>query len=329
MVTMRIRKRTVLLLIAMSVLTSAVAKAQDGVETIRIDSGLVDLRVNVLGFSPLEQPVLLDRSEFKILEDGVAQEISFFEAADEPFDLVLLLDVSLSNAKNRKLIRNSAKKFIEAARPSDRIAVVAFTTQPSIYSSFSLDRKKLKKAIDEIDEPFTGTNFWDSLDYVISELIPQEGRSRRSAVVVMSDGIDNALPNVDGPGSRLSFEKLVEHLRDSDSIVFPIYLDTEAENVKHHGVPAEAYAQARTQMESIAAACGTIMYRAAKIKDLDELYGKVVRDLSTVYSIGYSPTNRSLDGKWRSVNVQLVNRPGLSARTKQGYFAKSQSQPSP
>jgi VWFA-related protein len=328
-VTMRIRKRTVLLLIAMSVLTSAVARAQDGVETIRIDSGLVDLRVNVLGFSPLEQPVLLDRSEFKILEDGVAQEISFFEAADEPFDLVLLLDVSLSNAKNRKLIRNSAKKFIEAARPSDRIAVVAFTTQPSIYSSFSLDRKKLKKAIDEIDEPFTGTNFWDSLDYVISELIPQEGRSRRSAVVVMSDGIDNALPNVDGPGSRLSFEKLVEHLRDSDSIVFPIYLDTEAENVKHHGVPAEAYAQARTQMESIAAACGTIMYRAAKIKDLDELYGKVVRDLSTVYSIGYSPTNRSLDGKWRSVNVQLVNRPGLSARTKQGYFAKSQSQPSP
>jgi hypothetical protein len=64
------------------------------------------------------------------------------------------------------------------------------------------------------------------------------------------------------------------------------------------------------------------MYRAAKVKDLDQVYAQVVRDLSTVYSIGYRPTNKSLDGKWRSVQVQLVQRPDLSARTKRGYYAK-------
>ena len=62
--------------------------------------------------------------------------------------------------------------------------------------------------------------------------------------------------------------------------------------------------------------------RAAKLSDLDAVYAQVVRDLSTVYSIGYSPSNKSLDGKWRSVEVQLVNRPDLFARTKRGYYAK-------
>ncbi len=104
--------------------------------------------------------------------------------------------------------------------------------------------------------------------------------------------------------------------------MFPIYLDTEEENVKDHHVPRAAYALAREQLAQIATACGTPMYRAAKLNDLEKVYAQVVRDLSTVYSIGYRPSNKTLDGKWRSVEVQLVQRPDLFARTKRGYFAK-------
>ncbi len=64
------------------------------------------------------------------------------------------------------------------------------------------------------------------------------------------------------------------------------------------------------------------MYYAAKLKDLDQLYAKVIGDLGRVYSIGYRPVNRLNDGKWRSVEVQLVEMPALSARTKRGYFSK-------
>jgi VWFA-related protein len=323
------RTRRTLLTLALSLIASVVANAQDGVETIRIESDLVELRVSVLGFAPAATPEVLDRKDFKVLEDGNPQEIAFFAAADEPFDLVLLLDLSGSNSKKMKLIRKSAKKFVDATRPTDRIALVAFTNQPALYSTFTLDRKMLKKSIDDMDDPSGGTNFWDSLDYVVSDLIPRAGNSRRSAIVVMTDGVDNALPDVEGPGSRVPYEKLLEHVRDSDTIVFPIYLDTEEENVKHHGIPRDAYELARLQLATIAATCGTTMYRAARVEDLEQLYTKVVRDLSTVYSIGYSPSNRSLDGKWRSVDVQLVNRPELSARTKRGYFAKTQSQPTP
>jgi len=308
--------------VLLTALLCSIASAQEPEETIRIDSDLVDLKVSVLGFPPNTPPPLLEPKDFVVLEDGVPQEITFFAAADTPFDLVLLLDLSGSNSKNLKMIRNSAKRFVDAARDVDRIALVTFTDRPALYSSFSLDRKKLKKIIDEMDEAIGGTNFWDSMDYVLSDLIPQGSGLRRSAIVVMTDGIDNALPDVPGPGSRLPFEGLLTRIRNSESIVFPIYLDTEEENVKRYHVPRAAYATAREQLGQIANVCGTPMYRAARLSDLDSVYTQVVRDLSTVYSIGYRPTNKSLDGKWRSVEVRLTSRSDLFARTKRGYYAK-------
>ena len=319
---MRIRFITlVLTLLVLSVFVCAL-RGQDPFETIRIDSDLVDLKVSVLGFTPNNPAPLLDQKDFVILEDGVPQEIKFFEAADAPFDLVLLLDLSGSNSKNLKMIRNSAKRFVEAARDVDRIALVTFTDQPALYSSFTLDRKRLKKSIEQMDEAIGGTNFWDSFDWVLKDLVANKDGTRRNAVVVMTDGIDNALPDVPGPGSTLPFDGLLEKIRNSDSIIFPIYLDTEEENVKRYHVPRAAYAQAREQLGQIATVCGTTLYRAAKLKDLDTVYAQVVRDLTTVYSIGYRPSNKSLDGKWRSVEVQLLNRPELFARTKRGYYAK-------
>jgi len=306
-------------------LFASIAASQDPIETVRIDTDLVDLKVSVLGFPTNTPPPLLEPKDFVVLEDGVPQEISFFQAADTPFDLVLLLDLSGSNSKNLKMIRNSAKRFVDAARDVDRIALVTFTDQPALYSGFSLDRRKLKKTIDEMDEAIGGTNFWDSMDYVLRDLIPQGSGLRRSAIVVMTDGIDNALPDVPGPGSRLKFDELIDRIRKSESIVFPIYLDTEEENVKRYHVPRAAYAQAREQLGQIAGVCGTPLYRAARLSDLDTVYGQVVRDLSTVYSIGYRPTNKALDGKWRSVEVHLANRSDIFARTKRGYYAKIRS----
>lgn len=318
---MRIRHASFICLVLF--LVGVEVRAQETVETIRIDSDLVDLKVSVLGSTPTSVAPVLQQKDFVVLEDGIPQEISFFAAADAPFDLVLLLDLSGSNSKNLKMIRNSAKRFIDAARDVDRIALVSFTDQPALYSTFTLDRHKLKKSIDEMDDAVGGTNFWDALDWVLRDLIPHgSGGSRRSAVVVMTDGIDNALPDVPGPGSQIPFEKLIDDIRDSESIIFPIYLDTEEENVKRYHVPRAAYAQARQELSQIAQTCGTTLYHAAKLKDLDTVYPQVVRDLSTVYSIGYRPTNKTLDGKWRSVEVQLVDRPALFARTKRGYHAK-------
>jgi len=298
------------------------ARMQDPSEVIRIESDLVDLRVSVISRNTTSPAPLLTQKDFTVLEDGTPQEISFFASADTPFDLVLLLDLSGSNKKNLKMIRNSAKRFVEAARDVDRIALVAFTDQVWIYSPFTLDRSKLKKAIDEMDDAEGGTNFWDSLDYVLRVLVHHNQEARRSAVVVMTDGVDNALPDVAGLGSQITFESLLARVANSDSVVFPIYLDTEEESVKRYHVPRSAYVLARDQLGQIASTCGTELYRASKLSDLDQLYPRVINDLRTVYSISYRPSNRAPDGKWRTVNVQLLNRPELVARTKKGYYAK-------
>jgi VWFA-related protein len=196
----------------------------------------------------------------------------------------------------------------------------------SLYSPFTLDRKKLKKSIDEMDEAVGGTTFWDALNYVLTEMVVNGPNSHRSAVVVMTDGIDNALPDVPGPGSTITFDGLLENIRNSESLIFPIYLNTEQEVVKQYHVPRAACTLARSQLNEIATTCGTTLYKADKLSDLEHVYGQVIRDLSTVYSIGYRPSNHRLDGKWRSVEVQIPQRPDLLARTKRGYFAKLENE---
>ena len=305
--------------------STCAAQTREPLDTIRVDSDLVDLKVSVMGLGLNGAATPLQQKDFVVIEDGLPQEISFFAASDAPFDLILLLDLSGSTADKIKLIRRSAKRFVEATRPTDRVAIVTFTDELELVSGFTFDRQALKKTIDRMEKPLGGTKFWDALRYVTEKLVPLGQSSRRTAVIVMTDGIDNALPGIFGEGSSTSFPELLKIVRDSDALVFPIYLDTEAEEVKRHRTPREAYAQSREQLAQLAETCGTTVYKAAKIEDLETVYDQVIRDLGTVYSIGYRPLNRVRDGKWRSVNVQVNEHSGLVARSKRGYYAKEVS----
>lgn len=315
---------SMLLVIFVSYSKTCSAQAGEPSETIRVDSDLVDLRVSVVRLNPSNPVSALQQKDFLVLEDGKPQEIVFFAGDDAPFDLLLLLDLSGSSSAKIKLIRNSARRFVESTRTMDRVAIVTFTDTIEIVAGLTWDRELLKDAIEEIQKPLGGTNFWDSLLYAMTTVISSQKSPRRSAIVVMTDGVDNALPDVFGAGSRTTFAELMDRVGRSDILVFPIYLDTEAEAVKRSRVPREAYALARSQLAELAATSGTKMYRANKLKDLDLVYDQVIRDLSMVYSVGYKPSNTRRDGKWRSVGVQLIGRQELTATTKRGYFAKTE-----
>lgn len=302
------------------------AQTVEPTEIVHIDSDLVDLKISVVRNTLGNQAAALQQKDFLVLEDGEPQEIALFAGENAPLDLVLLLDLSGSTANKLKLIRRSTKRFVEATRPLDRVAIVTFTDLPEVVSPLTSDRARLNKAIGDIEEPLGGTNFWDSLRYVLESALPSQNASRRSAIVVMTDGIDNALPDVFGEGSRTSFDELLDKVGRSGTIVFPIYLDTEKEEVKRHRVPRSAYAIAQSQLERLAEASGTKLYRANELKDLEKVYDQVIGDLGTIYSIGYRPTNTLRDGKWRSVAVQLVDREDLIVRTKRGYYARASQQ---
>jgi Ca-activated chloride channel family protein len=302
----------------------SLAQGDDPLETLKIDSDLVDLQVSVLSRDPAKVPVTLRQDDFVVTEDGAPQEVIFFASADAPFDLILLLDLSGSTSNKLKLIRRSSHRFVEAARPSDRIAIVAFSNIVEIVSPLTSNRPELFKAIKDIDKPSGGTNFWDALKFVLDVLVRRQ-TSRRSAVVVMTDGVDNSLPDVgiNGEGSQTPFAELLSLTRRSDAVIYPVYLDTEEEAVKKFHTPKSAYALARNQLEQLANAGGSMVYKASRLEDLESVYERIIRDLGTVYSIGYRPKNSSRDGKWHSVSVGFANHPELSARTKSGYFAKA------
>jgi VWFA-related protein len=300
------------------------AQSSEPVDVVRIDTNLVNLNVSVFNHKGAASTTTLEQKDFTVLDNGAPQEISFFAASDAPFDLVLLLDLSGSTADKIGLIRKSAKKFVDAARPNDRIAIFTFTAQVQAVSKLTADHAALKKSIDEIEKPVGGTNFWDALRFVLEHVVIQSRvEERRSAVIVMTDGVDNALPDVFGDGSTTTFDELVGVLRRTESIVLPIYLDTEKES-NPRSTPPTAYAMAREQLIILAEESGNVIYQARKLKDLEGGYEQVIRDLSTVYSIGYRPTNRSREGTWHTLNVQVVGHQELGARTKHGYYESKQ-----
>lgn len=311
-----------LLLTAHCPLPTVSAQTPEPTDTIRIDTDLVNVSVSVFSRNSSSPKSALEQKDFAVFENGAPQEISFFASAETPFDLVLLLDLSGSTADKIKLIRTSSKRFVDAARPGDRIAIVTFTSDVQVVSLLTPDHEALKRSIDQIDKPRGGTKFWDALRFVLEHIVGQSRvEGRRSAVVVMTDGVDNALPDVSGDGSVTTFAELIEIVRGSDAIVLPIYLDTERE-AKQHGTPKGAFAVARQQLSELASESGNTVYQARRVKDLNGAYAQVIRDLSTVYSIGYRPVNRVRDGSWRVVAVQLVGHPELVARARRGYFTK-------
>jgi Ca-activated chloride channel homolog len=311
-----------LLLTAHCQLPAVEAQTPEPTDTVRIDTDLVNVSVSVFSRQSSLSKSALEQKDFAVFENGEPQEISFFASAETPFDLVLLLDLSGSTANKLKLIRTSSKRFVDAARPGDRIAILTFTEDIEVVSRLTPDHEALKTSIDQIEKPRGGTKFWDALRFVLEHIVSQSrAEGRRSAVVVMTDGVDNALPDVFGDGSVTTFAELIEIVRRSDTIVLPIYLDTVKEG-RHNGTPLSAYAQAKQQLSALASESGNTVYQARKVEDLNGAYAQVIKDLSTVYSIGYRPASRVRDGSWRAVAVQLVGRPDLVARARRGYYAK-------
>ena len=299
------------------------AQSAEPVDVIRIDTDLVNLNASVFKRKSANT-ITLQPKDFTVLDDGAPQDISFFAAGESPFDLVLLLDLSGSTAKKMGLIRKSAKRFVEAARPEDRIAILTFTADIQMISKLTSDHAALSKSIDDIEKPIGGTNFWDALAFVLDHVAVQSRiEKRRSAVVVMTDGVDNALPGVYGDGSKIPFHRLLDEVRHLETIILPVYLDTEKES-NQNSTPASAYTMAREQLAMLAAESGNTVYRAAKLKDLNEVYAQVIRDLSTVYSIGYRPANRGHEGAWHTVTLQLVDHPGFEVHAKRGYYEPKQ-----
>jgi len=290
----------------------------DETDVVRVDTNLVSLNVSVYGTKLRTEVAKLEQKDFAVTEDGKRQDISFFATTDVPFDLVLLLDLSGSTADKRDLIRKSTRRFIEAARPTDRIAIVTFADDFWIVSPLTVDRAKLLSNANQISGG-GGSRVWDALQFTLDHIFEAVTSPRRRAVVFMTDGVDNAL-GIGNAGSTITFADLLESVRQHDALIVPIYLDTEGGDYLG-GQGHRMYENARNTLGVLALESGGLYYRARKLEDLNGVYEQVIEDLSKVYSLGYRSTNEKRDGSWRAVNIETPGHPELKTRARPGYYA--------
>jgi VWFA-related protein len=295
---------------------SALGLAAEDDEVVRVETNLANLNVSVYDSKSRSYLTTLAQSDFQIFEDGREQTITFFAKTDVPFDLVLLIDVSSSTRDKVGLIRKSTRRFIEAARPADRLAVVTFSSSTNVISPLTENRAPLLESIKNIESE-GGSNVWDALSFTLSKVLGPKTLERRRAVVFMTDGVDNKLSAFAGPGSEITFADLLETVRRSEALIIPIYLDTEGNNP----LARREYETARRTLALLAEESGGVYYKAKKIEDLEGVYEQVIDDLGKVYSLGYRPTNEKRDGSWRTLKVQLPNHPDLVPRSRPGYYA--------
>ena len=290
-------------------------------DVIRVDSQMVTVNMSVIDRNTNRGLVGLDRSDFRLYENGAEQNILQFESASAPFDLLLLVDISGSTREKLELIRMAALRFVSAARSQDRIGVITFAGSPTMVSQPTLDRRLLRDRISAIQTARLGdTKLYDATDFALTQILQEAKSRRRTAVILMSDGLDGAIEGVRGDGSAIPYRELVSRIQEFDGVLYTLWLNTRYVPLSAEDTSEEAFDEGHDQMKEIADVGGGVFYEVKRLEDLAGAYERVVADLGTVYSLAYRPADKNRDGRWRAIRVN-VQRPAAVARGKRGYYA--------
>jgi VWFA-related protein len=251
-------------------------------------------------------------ADFSVYEDGSERKIVTVTPTTEPFNLVLLLDVSGSVEERIDFIRKAARDFLNTASPQDRISIISFHDDIKIISNFTTDRRLLSQKLDELDAG-GATAMYDALGYTLVDTL-KPLRGERTAVVIMSDGDDNK--------SFVPFPAILEATIESGALIYPLYVPSGL--IPEGSVPKPSITvdpmrskyltittRAAEEGEKLAQVSGGVFYSIKRLDDLQKAYDDIVAQMRTAYTITYS-SNADSTGH-RRLRVR-TNRDGASVR---------------
>ena len=159
----------------------------------------------------------LQQKDFKIFENGVEQQVDYFQSVEQPFTVVLLIDVSPSTRYRIEEIHQSAISFVEQLRPNDRVMVISFDEEVHVLSPPTNDRNQLRRAI-QTSAFGDGTSLYEAVDQALNrEMKRIQGRK---AIVLFTDGVDTTSRNA-------SMESTLRDVEETDVLIYPIRYNTE------------------------------------------------------------------------------------------------------
>jgi Ca-activated chloride channel family protein len=280
-------------------------------DVVKLGTDLVLLNVTVVDAS--NNPVMdLKQADFEVLEDKVAQKIDFFTREQVPVSVVLTIDTSGSMRPKLDTVIKAATNLVKDSKPNDELAVIEFKDQPELLEEFTTN---VTDVVDTLQGLIASrqTAMLDAL-YLAADYASKEGRNRRKAVVLVSDGLDE--------DSYYKFEEVVEHLRETDVQVYLVGFTNDLEKSGGWVFSKSPKEKAEKLLNRIANETGGRAFYPKELADVHTIAQQISTDLRTQYLIGYYPTNSKKDGTFRAlkVNINGGNR-RLVARTRNGYNA--------
>lgn len=290
------------LLVAALVATLA-AQQQPG----RIRTGVELVSLNVTVAEGARYVTGLKQEDFQVFEDGAQQSIDFFSNVQQPSALAILLDTSNSMEEKLPTAQEAAVGFARRMRSDDTIEVIDFNSQVRIVQPFTSDGAALERAIRGTTVNGS-TSLYNAIYISLKELKKERARTaeeiRRQAIVVLSDGDDTS--------SLVEYDEVLDLAKRSETAIYAIGL-----RQSDSGRPK--FKEAEFVLRQLSQETGGRAFFLNAVAELPKIYQTISDELSTQYSIAYTSKNPLKNGAWRRIVVR-VKPPGLTARTRQGYY---------
>jgi Ca-activated chloride channel homolog len=251
----------------------------------------------------------LEQKDFNVFEDGVKQDVTFFNKTNLPIALAVLLDTSASMDSKLPTAQEAAVGFAKRLRAQDLAEVIDFDNRVTVLQQFTNSASELETAIRRTSAGGS-TSLYNAVYIALKDLkkivAKNSDEIRRQSIILLSDGEDTS--------SLLPFEEVLDLAKRSETAIYTIGLrDNEI------GGGSRTFKEAEFVLRQLAQQTGGRSFFPNQLSDLNAVYGQISDELSSQYTVGYTSKNPKRDGAWRRVVVQVA-RPGVAARTKLGYF---------
>ncbi len=265
--------------------------------------GVDTVFVKVAVTDPLNRYVVgLEKGNFKVFEGKVEQDISLFAQQAAPISVGILFDVSGSMKSNNNInsARSAITRFMQSSNPEDEFFLITFNQGVKMAKDFTSDPSAIENGI-AFKQPGGRTAVYDAVYRGLEEI--RKAKNEKKALILITDGEDNS--------SRYTPQEVKEFARESD--------------VQIYGIGEQGtLGYGRSEIQNLVAMTGGRAFFPNSFNELDYYIDLVHAELRNQYVLGYVPTNKTHDGKWRRIQVRLdapQGLPRLLVHAKEGYYA--------
>jgi Ca-activated chloride channel homolog len=273
----------------------------------------VDLAlVNVTVTDPYNRLVTgLDPDNFRVYEDNVEQEVVTFSSEDVPISIGVIFDYSGSMANKVGKAREAAVQFFKTANPQDEFFLVSFNERAELDSKFTNSIEDLQSRM-MFAVPKGRTALLDAIYLGLSQM--RGAHNAKRALLILSDGGDNH--------SRYNESDIKRLVKEADTQLYAIGIFDPLGF--RNRTPEEL--NGPSLLSELTEMTGGRVFAVENLNELPDIATKIGMELRNQYVLGYRPSNKAHDARWRKIKIKLrppKGLPPLNVYSKTGYYAPS------